>query len=146
MSMNYNPQNHSNFLLLQVSFPAVANWLKLRSYICNVWCSTVAHIVTVQKNIGLLFGEICQLESAGEDNTQYVLLLYYTYLSILLCWLQQHNGVYFSVEKLSLFPLLSTFPSFVSCLYVVIASVINSAAFDFLRGSLQPFSVRINGQ
>ncbi|XP_038849560.1 nucleotide-binding oligomerization domain-containing protein 2 isoform X2 [Salvelinus namaycush] len=34
MSINYNPHNKSHFLLLQDYFPAVANWLKLRSYIC----------------------------------------------------------------------------------------------------------------
>ena len=34
MSINYNPHNNSHFLLLQDYFPAVANWLKLRSYIC----------------------------------------------------------------------------------------------------------------
>ena len=31
--INYNPYNYSHFLLLQDYFPAVANWLKLRSYI-----------------------------------------------------------------------------------------------------------------
>ena len=32
MSMNYNP----HFRLLHDYFPAVENWLKLRSYICNL--------------------------------------------------------------------------------------------------------------
>ena len=36
MSINYNPHNNSHFLLLQDYFPAVVNWLKLRSYICSV--------------------------------------------------------------------------------------------------------------
>jgi hypothetical protein len=34
-SINYNPYNNSHFLLLQDYFPAVAKWLKLRSYICS---------------------------------------------------------------------------------------------------------------
>jgi hypothetical protein len=40
----HQPLHNSHFLLLQVFFPAVANWLKLRSYICiqvsvsaNLW-------------------------------------------------------------------------------------------------------------
>ena len=34
-SINYNPHNISHFLLLQDYFPAVADWLKLESYICK---------------------------------------------------------------------------------------------------------------
>jgi hypothetical protein len=39
ISINYNLQNNSHFLLLDDYFPAVANWLKLRSYMCisNQW-------------------------------------------------------------------------------------------------------------
>ena len=39
MSSNYNPHNNSHFLMLQDYFPVVANWLKLRSYICTPGCS-----------------------------------------------------------------------------------------------------------
>ena len=35
ISMNYNWHNNSHFRLLQDYFPAVANWLKLRSDICT---------------------------------------------------------------------------------------------------------------
>ena len=34
--MNYNPHNNSYFLLLLDYFPAVENWLKLRSHIYMV--------------------------------------------------------------------------------------------------------------
>jgi hypothetical protein len=34
MAVNSNPHNNSHILLLLDYFPAVANWLTLRSYIC----------------------------------------------------------------------------------------------------------------
>ena len=37
MSIHYNPHNNSHFQLPQDYFPAVANWLKLRSYVCKSW-------------------------------------------------------------------------------------------------------------
>lgn len=43
---------------------------------------------------------IWQLESAGEDNTQYVVLPYYQYLSILLCWLQQRFGITVCISQM----------------------------------------------
>lgn len=34
--MNFNPYNNPHFLMLQDYFPAVQNWLKLRSNICSL--------------------------------------------------------------------------------------------------------------
>lgn len=74
MSINYYSHNNSHFLLLRDYFLAVANWLKLRSYICSSaaqWFkllhpSILKHIsvkhVEVILNCGALWGCFCWVE------------------------------------------------------------------------------------
>ena len=63
MSNNYNPHNNPHFLLLQDCFPAVAHWLKLRSYICTMHTQRHTHSQfyasqpTVAQSIGKLVRE-----------------------------------------------------------------------------------------
>ena len=79
ISINYNPHNNSPFLLLLDYYPAVANRLKLRSYICItmnekcvIWCVWVCPCIIVFVRVCLQY--VCVSMMYSEEHSKPVFL------------------------------------------------------------------------